>query len=310
MAPDSPSGPRVSRVISAPRPGWLALAPVIFLLLWSGGYVFAKIGLRDATPMALLCLRYGVVVILMAALFALMRPALPRRPADWGHLAFVGFPIQVVYFGLSYLAFSSGVSAGTVALIMSLQPILVALIAPLWTRERVGARRWLGLFIALAGTVVVIISRSALAPPSWSGLLLTTLGLFGMTAATLWEKRFGRPHHPVTANLVGYAAGLLGVLPMMLAFETPAVHWSASFIGALAYLVVGNSLIALGLLLAMVRAGAVSRVSALLFLVPPMAALFAWMALDEAMPPAAWLGLAIAGAGVYVATREPRTTRP
>ena len=70
------------------------------------------------------------------------------------------------------------------------------------------------------------------------------------------------------------------------------------------YLVLGNSLVAVGLLLAMIRAGEVSKVSALLFLVPPLAALIAWFALGEIMPWPAWIGLGLAGVGVVVATRR------
>ena len=136
------------------------------------------------------------------------------------------------------------------------------------------------------------------------GLFCAAVALAGITLATLWEKRFGVTHHPVTSNLIGYTAGLIGILPFMFWLETPQVDWTWSFAAALFYLVIGNSVIAVGLLLAMIRAGEVSKVSALLFLVPPLAALIAWLALDEVMPPIAWLGLIMAGAGVFLATRK------
>ncbi|MEL6793335.1 MAG: DMT family transporter, partial [Pseudomonadota bacterium] len=119
-----------------------------------------------------------------------------------------------------------------------------------------------------------------------------------------WEKRFGLKHHPVTANLIGFAAGLIGVLPVMLMTETMRIDWTWEFSAALAYLVIGNSVIATGLLLAMIRAGDVGRVSALFFLVPPIAAALAWVMLGEIMPPLAWIGMAVAAAGVFMATRK------
>lgn len=285
------------------RPLWLTLAPLMFLCLWSGGYVVAKIGLQYAPPMTLLAVRYGLVVVLMAALFAVLRPPLPKTRADWAHLAIVGILIQAIYFGFSYLAFRDGVASGTVALIMSLQPILVAIIAPLWTTERIGWRRWSGLALGLAGTAVVIIARSVIAAPSPEGFAFCAVALGGMTLATLWEKRFGLSHHPVTASLIGFVAGFAVILPIALLLEDPVIQWTWPFAGALAYLVIGNSLIAISLLLAMIRVGEVSRVSALLFLVPPLAALVAWPVLGEEMPPAAWAGMALAGAGVLIATR-------
>ena len=130
------------------------------------------------------------------------------------------------------------------------------------------------------------------------------LGLAGITIGSLWEKRFGLSHHPVTANLVGFTAGLLGVLPAMLLTETMEVNWTWEFSAAFAYLVIGNSVIAVGLLLAMIRAGDVGKVSALFYLVPPMAAVLAWFLLGEIMPPLAWAGMAVAAVGVYLATRK------
>lgn len=288
----------------AKKPWWLVAAPVIFLFLWSGGYVVAKVGLAYSPPLTLLVLRYACVVALMALLFIFLRPKLPKTAKDWGHVAIVGLLMQSVYFGMCYIAFMNGVAAGTVALMMSLQPILVAIIAPGWSGEHTSIRQWGGLILALAGTAIVIIARSDVGPAPILGLVSAVIALAGITFATLWEKRFGVTHHPVTTNLIGYTAGLLGILPFMLWLETPQIDWTWSFAAALAYLVIGNSLIAVGLLLAMIRAGQVSKVSALLFLVPPLAALMAWLVLDEVMPPIAWLGLIMAGAGVFLATRK------
>lgn len=286
------------------RPLWIILAPAIFLVLWSMGYSVAKIGLRYTEPMTLLMLRFICVVVFMAVLFAVLRPPLPKSRAEWAHLAFVGFLIQSVYFGLGYYAFNAGIGAGTLALIMSFQPILVALIAPLWTPERVGAKQWAGLGLGLLGTALVIAARSGVEPPTLIGLLFAGCALIGITTASLWEKRFGLSHHPVTSNLIGYAAGLIGILPLVAVQGDLHVDWTWEFTAALAYLVIGNSIIAVGLLLAMIRAGDVSRVSALFFLVPPLAALVAWFMLGELMPPLAWIGIAAASLGVFLATRR------
>lgn len=285
---------------------WLPFAPLVFLGLWSGGYAVAKIGLQYAEPMTLLSVRYASVIAIMLVIFVIVRPPLPKTPADWMHLAIVGFLIQTVYFAMCWMAFRVGVGAGTVALLMSFQPILVAIVAPRWTKERVGWMRWLGLSLGLLGTAAVIVARSGVEPPSIIGLIYCAIGLLGITIGTLWEKRFGKTHHPVTANLVGYSAGLLGVLPFMLTLETMQINWTWQFSAALFYLVVGNSVIAIGLLLAMIRAGDVSSVSSLFFLVPPLAALVAWILLDEIMPPLGWAGMAIAAVGVFIAMRKSK----
>jgi len=292
------------------QPLWLVFAPLIFLFLWSGGYATAKLGLQYAEPMVFLVIRYGLVVAIMLAAMVVLRPPLPKRGIDWVHLSVVGFLLQSVYFGFCYAGFASGVGAGTMALIMSLQPILVGILAPRWTGEEIGWQRWLGLALGLTGTGIVIIARSSLEPPTVFGFLAAALALAGISSASLWEKRFGLSHHPVTSNLIGYVAGLLGILPLAFFLEADEswnifanVEWTWEFSATVAYLVVGNSVIAVSLLLGMIRAGEVSRVSALFFLVPPLAALIAWVLIGEVIPVSAWPGIFIAAAGVYIANR-------
>lgn len=290
---------------AASRPLWLLLAPAVFLILWSGGYSIAKLGIKHAEPLTFLALRYAVVLIILAPFAIAMRPAWPTKPAQWFHIAFVGFLIQGIYFGLCYLAFNAGASAGTVAIIVCLQPILVGLIAPYFARERVSALRWLGLFLGLAGAATVILGQSAVKVESIFGILCSVGALLGITAGTLWEKRFGISHHPIVSNMVQYVAGLAATLPLAVATETLTVDWTSPvFIASLAYLVIGNSVISMTLLLAMIRAGEVSRVSSLFYLVPPVATLMAWPILGEAMPPLAWLGMGIAALGVAIASRR------
>ncbi|MCA3573454.1 MAG: DMT family transporter [Aestuariivirga sp.] len=287
------------------KPLWLLAAPVIFLLLWSGGFSVAKLGISHAEPLSFLSLRYALVLALLLPIALVLRPPLPQRGADWAHLAIVGVLIQSFYFGLSYIAFKAGVSAGGVAIIVCLQPILVGLIAPRFAGEKVGLLRWIGLALGLAGAGTVIASRSSMEFAHPLGVLAAVGALFAITVGTLWEKRFGRSHHPVTSNLVQYAAGLAGTLPVALAFESFSFEWNLPFAAALAYLVIGNSIIAMTLLLAMIRAGEVSRVSSLFYLVPPISALIAWPLLGEAIPPLGWAGFALAALGVAIASRSP-----
>jgi drug/metabolite transporter (DMT)-like permease len=283
------------------RPLLLA-APIVFLLLWSAGFAIAKIGLQHAGPFTLLALRYTIAVLVLLPLFPLLKPAFPRGRAAVD-IAVVGFLIQVAYFGLCYIAFKSGVSAGGVAIIVCLQPILVSLIAPRMVGETVSRMRWLGLALGLGGAVTVILARSGVAHEPPLGVLAAVGGLIGMTAATLYEKRFGISTHPVPANLIQYAVGAIFTLPLAFAAEGMQADWTPELWATLAYLVIGNSLISITLLLAMIRAGEVARVSALFYLVPPLSALFAWPLLGEAMPPLAWVGMALAGIGVMMARR-------
>ena len=286
------------------RPLWLAAAPVIFLLLWSAGFGVAKLGLMHAQPLTLLALRYVLVLAVLIPVAIVIRPPLPKTWRAAADVAVVGFLIQVAYFGLCYVAFKAGVSAGAVSIIVCLQPILVALAAPAMVGEMMSRKGWIGLAMGLAGAAVVILARSKIAAESPFGLGCTLLALLGITGGTLYEKRFGVTHHPVTANLIQYAVGAAFTLPLAFATESLQIQWDMQFVWVMTYLVLGNSLLALSLLLAMIRVGAVSRVSALFYLVPPLSALFAWPLLGEVMPPLGWLGMVLAATGVALASRK------
>lgn len=286
------------------RPIWLIAAPILFLVLWSAGFAIAKLGLQHAPPLTLLALRYCLVLAVLLPVAAVVRPPLPKTARAWLDVAVVGFLIQVVYFGLCYIAFKSGVSAGAVAIIVCLQPILVALIAPRLVDEVISARGWAGLMLGLGGAALVILSRQGVSAESGFGIACAFLALLGITAGTLWEKRFGVSHHPVTSNLIQYAVGAAFTLPLALATERVQINWDWQFGLVLFYLVVANSLLAMSLLLAMIRVGEVSRVSALFYLVPPLTALCAWPLLGEAMPVLGWVGMALAAVGVALVSRK------
>ncbi len=309
-APASTSTAAPARGILEASPLLMKAAPAIFLLVWSGGFAAGKVGLAYAGPLTFLAVRYALVLLVLLPLVLIMRPPLPRTPAAWGHLLVVGLLIQGLYFALGYLALAMDISSGAVALILSLQPILVALAAPRTSGERVGRWAWVGLGLGLGGATLVILAKSAVEALPALGVLAAVGALGGMTIGTLYEKRFGIAQHPVTANAVQYAAGLAATLPLAFLLEDRAVEWSLPLGLSLLYLIVCNSLIALTLLLLMIRRGEVSRVSALFFLVPPMAALIGWLLLDEQMPPLAWIGLALAAAGVALATRAERLPLP
>lgn len=277
-------------------------APAAFVLLWSAGFTFVSLGLEDSEPLTFLALRYVAVVALLVPVFALVRPPLPSTRSEWRALVLTGLILQALYFALLYGAIALDAPAGTAALIVSLQPILVALAAPRFAGEHVDARRWLGLALGLAGAAEVIIARQGVEAIPAGALICTLAALSALTVGTLYENRFGAEQHPVTANLVQYTVALAIVAPAAALFEELHVDWTANLIVSLAYLVVANSLLAITLLLTMLRRGEASRVSALFFLTPPLAALIAWLILDEALPAAAWPGMVLAAVGVALAT--------
>lgn len=283
-----------------PAPKWLWLAPWLFVALWSGGYTPVKIGLAYAEPIFFMAVRYMCVLALLVPAYLIVRPPLPSTGRAWLHLVVVGTLIQGVYFTLTNVAIKLGASAAGLGIVLALQPILVALIVPRILGERVTSKAWLGLVLGLAGVVIVILAKSGVGDATAAGIATAAVALVFITAGTVWEKRFGSSQHPIVANLVQCGMGCLVALAVALPTETLVVRWEWPFIISLAYLVIGNSIIAMTLLLAMIRHGQATRASALLFLVPPGSAAIAWLLLGEPFPPLALLGMALAGLGVWL----------
>lgn len=280
---------------------WSA-APGLFVLFWAGGYSFAKLGLPYVEPLTMLAIRYGLAVLCLLPLLAWFRPALPREPAHWWAMILSGFLIQCVYFGLAYLAMKQGLSAGVTAIIMALQPALVAAASP-WVGEPRGRPIiWLGLALGFAGVAVCVLDRSGAVPPL-AGLL--ALGaLLGLTLATLLEKAHGRRGDPVLSAVLQYTVGFAVLLPVAAASETMQVTWHPDLVVSLGYLVIANSLISVSLYVALIQRGDATRVSALLYLVTPLAIALAWVILGEPVTSRLALGFTLCLAGVYIVHRS------
>lgn len=283
---------------------WIGLSPIAFLLLWANGFVFLKVGLQYSDPFTFLATRYACVVGILILLMFWLRPEFPSTLRGWVPLIGVGLFLQTGYFTFTYLALRNGMSAGAVALITCQQPALIGLLAPVIAGEKVTLFRWFGLLMGVTGATIVILANSIPHTTSMAGLAFGTLALFSITCSTLIEKRFSIPIHPVAANLAQYSIGLAVTAPLAYFLEPMYVAWSWQFVVALLYLVFGASLLAISLLLAMIRRGEASRVSALFFLVPPTTSLIEYLFIGESLAPISLPGMALAGAGIYVVMRK------
>ena len=204
-------------------------APAVFVLLWASGFIGAKLGLGYAEPLTFLALRMITVVALLAVVIAATRPKWPHANGIM-HSAATGLMVHGLYLGGVFVAIENGLSAGLVALIVSLQPVLTSTVANRWLGERVVARQWLGLALGLAGVYLVLqakIETGEATPLAW---IAATVALIGITVGTLYQKRFGGGIDWRPALCIQYAAaGLLFSLGA-LAFETRVVHFTPQFV--------------------------------------------------------------------------------
>ena len=130
--------------------------PLLFAVLWSTGFIGARLGLPHSEPLTFLFVRYLLVAALLLVLAVLSKAPWPARGRDWFHIGVAGLLIHGVYLGGVFIAISIGLPAGVAALVVGLQPLLVAVGAGLLLRETVVRRQWLGLALGLAGVALVL----------------------------------------------------------------------------------------------------------------------------------------------------------
>lgn len=288
---------------AAPPAAWRVLVPGGFVVLWSTGFFIGKLGLAFAPPFTILFLRFALAALLMAAAALPLRSAWPRSPRQAAHLAVVGVLLQTVYLGGCYAAMAAGLPAGITALIVGLQPILIATVVGPLLGERVGPKHWLGLALGFLGVALVLWDKLDIAGLESWGVLFALAGLLGITAATLYQKRFCGAGDLITGTAIQYAAAALTTLPIALLLGWGPVHWTGSFIFSLAWLTFALSIGAVTLLLWLIRRGVASKVASLFYLTPPAAALGSYLLLNETLAAPALLGMALTAVGVALVNR-------
>ncbi len=282
-----------------------AFMPVVFVLIWSTGFVVARFGMPHAPPMSFLAWRFALSVLAFALWVLGSRAAWPKGRQQWVHLAVVGVLIHAGYLGGVWSAVKLGVGAGTSALIVGLQPVLTALwVSATGQEARIAPRQWIGLSLGLVGLVLVVWNKLGHGEINAANLALCLLALVAITAGTLYQKRFVAPCDVRTANLVQLAAAFVVVLPLAL-LETEAIDAAPSLFGAMVWSVLVLTLGGSSLLYMMIQRGAATRVSSLMYLVPPCTSLLAWLLFDELLTPAVLVGLALTALGVWLVVREP-----
>lgn len=280
--------------------------PAVFVLIWSTGFVVARYGMPHAPPMSFLAWRYALSIVCFGAWIVLARPVWPRGRAQWGHLAVTGVLMHAGYLGGVWAAVKGGMSAGTVALLVGLQPVLTAIWVS-WTESaehRVTLRQWLGLVLGFAGLALVVWRKLGLGEVNAWTLALAVFALASITAGTLYQKRFVAPADVRVANLLQLGAAFAVTLPLALLEREPLVP-HPELIGAMTWSVLVLTLGGSSLLFMLIQRGAATRVTSLMYLVPPCTAVLAWLLFGEALTPAVVTGLVLTAAGVALVVRDP-----
>ena len=282
--------------------------PLVFVFLWSTGFIGAKLGLPHAQPITFLLFRFALVLAFMLPIALYFRAPWPASARQVAHIALAGVLLHGGYLAGVFAAIRFGMSAGLVSLIVGLQPILTAFAAAPILKERVSLRQWAGLLLGLGGVALVVLQKINLSGLSGLAIAMALLGLVSITGGTVYQKRYCAPFDLRAGSVIQFVAAGLVLLPFGLAFETMRVQWTPEFVFALAWLAFVLSIGAISLLTLLIRRGAATTLASMFYLVPPATAVEAWLLFGETLSGSALVGmaLAIAGVALVVATPRPR----
>lgn len=309
--------PALKNMISSIRnstPGELGLAamPIIFVLLWSTGFIGAKFGLPYAEPFTFLFIRMMLILLILVPLAVVMGIPWPTKVRLWGHIAVTGCLVHGAYLGGVFYGIYLGMPAGLAALLVGLQPLLTAACAGPLLGEKLTKPQWLGLMLGLIGISMVLGSKLDISTTLFNGFGLPALfsvmaALVGISIGTLYQKRFCTSMHLISGTAIQYlsAGAVFGCGALLL--ETRSVNWTPTFLLTLGWLVLVLSIAAIMLLMALIKKGEASRVASLFYLVPPVTALQAWWLFDERLP---WLGLVGMGITILGVVMVVKSSKP
>ena len=274
-------------------------APVLFVLLWSTGFVGAKYGLPYADPFMFLSVRVLIAALILFAVAALMKSPVAIGGAAIRRSSLIGFFLHACYLGGVFFAISKGLPAGVAAVVTSLQPVLVSLLAVKVLGEQLKAKQVVGLVLGLIGVVLVLGPSFEQDIPA-SGVIGILVALIGSTVATLLQKKIGSDVPLISGTAYQYLASGFVLTIAAVATGGTRIQWSGQFILAFVWLIAVLSVGAILLLLWLLNTGSAASVSSLLYLVPPATALEAFFLFGEKVNTQGFLGIGITALGVWL----------
>ncbi|MDX2158332.1 MAG: DMT family transporter [Hyphomicrobiaceae bacterium] len=304
--PATASGRRPGSAL--PNRTMLALAPVLFVLLWSSGFVAAALAVPFAEPCTFLFLRFGIVVAVAGPL-ALLSKATWENGRGLAHAIVAGGLMQGLYLSCVVWSIYLGMPAGVVALTVSLHPITTAVLARLVLGERISWLGWIGFVLGVAGAALVLwpkldLAASGVRPAT---IALCLLALPCMSCGTIYQKRYATGTGAVASTAAQHVGALLVVGAGATLLEVRSVDWTPVMIGALLWQAVAVSFGAVGLLLMMLRAQAASRAASVFYLIPAGSAAMTWALLGESLEPVQLAGVLTVTAAVFLIGSQHRS---
>lgn len=278
------------------------------MFLWSTGFIAAKYITPYAEPFTFLTYRYFIAGLILFVVAFIVREKFALTKKQFWQSATVAVMLHVIYIGGVFYAVSLGVTSGVSAVIVSLQPVLVGILAVPILGERLRGIQIVGLILGVVGVAILLLPKIFEGDISTSfsaaGIIVCVIALLGTTGGYIVQKKTGADIPFITGTAIQYGVSAIIFAGLALTLEDNSVQWTNEFIFGLSWSILANSIVSIVILYALLRHGSAQRASSLYYLVPPAAALMAYFLFDERITSVGLVGMALAGLGVMLVMRE------
>lgn len=281
---------------------WPALATLL-IIGWSSGFVGIRYASDEASVMLLLFWRTLLSGLILLPFALAIGPRISRKAVK--DQALFGIMSVFLYLGGFGLAIEQKVPTGLVALIADLLPLAIVALSQPVLDERLTPRQWLGTAIAVAGVLIVSFDSLSLgSAPGWAyGLTVGSMLVFAV-ASVLHRKRMTQ-YMPVHQSLC--IQTLMGSLLFGLCASTQgslAPPMTTNFAIGMVWLILVATFLAYAVYYTSLRLFPVAKVSAAIYLSPPVTMLWAWMMFSEPLTVAMFVGLFVTLVGVWMTSQS------
>ena len=285
------------------------IAPSIFVVLWSTGFVVARYATKDAGPLTFVCVRMFIAAGLLWMIATAMRAPRMTR-SDWSAATIVGVFMHAIYLGGVFVAIDNGLPSGLSALIAGLHPVATSVAARVFLREQLSRKQIVGIFLGLVGVCAVVIEKldSADGGVTTAAMIAMIISIFGLTVGTLVQRALGKEMPLLRGTATQYLASGV-VLAVVSGFSE---RWRFEITGntlfSLLWAVVVLSLGAVLLMMTLLTRHTATKVSSLFFLTPALSTIEGAILFGERLGALALVGLIVAIFGVRMTMQTTAAT--
>lgn len=291
------------------------LAPFIFVMIWSTGFIAAKYSMANADPFVFLCLRFSITAIVIIPILLAFKFPFPKSFWTHRHDMVSGVLIHCGYLGFVFWPIKLGVPSGIVAIIIGIQPIITMTLSSLYIGEKINARTISGLLIGFVGVAVVLTGKYGLnlglnGGLTWFEIMLCIISLLCMAIGVFYQKKYSGKSNLFTGTFMQYLGASLATAAMAFVLnESWVIDWTPTFVKALIWQVLGLSIGAVVILMMIIQRGEAGRISSMFYLVPPLVVIEAHFLFGETLGVVSVIGMLMCVAGVYFVNRSGKTSR-